>query len=61
MQALAAKLATGGPAALRATKGLLNELDGSNDALLARRAAELSASILERPEAQAMLRSKLKD
>ncbi|MCC6320156.1 MAG: enoyl-CoA hydratase/isomerase family protein [Phycisphaerales bacterium] len=57
--ALAAKLATGGPGALRATKSLLNDLDGSLDATLARRAAELSAGVLAMPEAQAMLRAKL--
>lgn len=53
------RLSTGGPAALRATKALLNDLDGSLDADLARRGAELSARVLETPEAQAMLRSKL--
>lgn len=58
-RALAEKLATGGPSALRATKALLNELDGSLDAAQARRAAELSATVLATPEAQAMLRSKL--
>jgi methylglutaconyl-CoA hydratase len=59
VKALADKLATGGPNALRATKSLLNELDGSLDAAQARRAAELSASVLATPEAQAMLRAKL--
>jgi enoyl-CoA hydratase/carnithine racemase len=58
-KALAEKLATGGPNALRATKSLLNELDGSLDAAQARRAAELSAGVLATPEAQAMLRAKL--
>jgi methylglutaconyl-CoA hydratase len=57
--ALAQRLAGGGPNALRATKGLLNDLDGSLDAALARRAAELSAGVLATPEAQAMLRAKL--
>lgn len=56
---LAARLATGGPEALRATKSLLNELDGSNDAGVVRRGAELSARVLSTPEAQAVLRAKL--
>ncbi len=59
VRSLADKLATGGPRALSATKALLNELDGSIDADQARRAAELSAGVLNTPEAQAMLRSKL--
>lgn len=53
------RLATGGPGALRATKQLLNELDGSLDEGLALRSAELSARVLAQPEAQAMLRAKL--
>ncbi|MFN0010607.1 MAG: enoyl-CoA hydratase/isomerase family protein [Phycisphaerales bacterium] len=57
--AIATRLAQGGPAALRATKALLNELDGSNDAALVRRGAELSAQVLATPEAQATLRAKL--
>jgi methylglutaconyl-CoA hydratase len=57
--ALAIKLAAGGPTALRATKALLNDLDGSNDAAIARRGAELSAAVLETAEARAMLRAKL--
>lgn len=56
---VAARLASGGPNALRATKGLLNELDGSLDENLVRRGAELSAQVLATPEAQAMLRAKL--
>jgi methylglutaconyl-CoA hydratase len=55
----ASRLATGGPNALRATKALLNELDGSLDEHLGKRAAELSARVLAMPEAQAMLRNKL--
>ncbi len=55
----AARLATGGPNALRATKALLNELDGSLDDRLGRRAAELSAQVLATAEAQEMLRTKL--
>ncbi len=57
--ALTARLAQGGPAALRATKGLLNDLDGSNDPALVRRGADLSAQVLGTPEAQAALRAKL--
>lgn len=56
---IAGRLATGGPSALRATKALLNELDGSLDEDLARKGAELSARVLATPEAQAMLRAKL--
>lgn len=57
--ALAERLAAGGPGALRATKQLLNELDASMDAVIAQRAAELSAQVLATPEAQASLRAKL--
>jgi methylglutaconyl-CoA hydratase len=55
----AQRLATGGPQALRATKDLLNELDGSLDGEQAQRGAALSAHVLSQPEAQAMLRAKL--
>lgn len=57
--ALAAKLASGGPGALRATKSLLNQLDGSDDPGPVRRGAVLSAAVLATPETQAMLRSKM--
>lgn len=56
---LAERLCAGGPVALAATKGLLNELDGSLERSIAQRAAELSARVLATPEAQASLRSKL--
>ena len=56
---LVARLAEGGPNAVRATKGLLNELDGSMDADLIRRGAALSASVIATPETQATLRAKL--
>jgi len=59
VQRLATRLAVGGPNALRATKVLLNELDGSLDAAMANRGAEISAGVLATPEAQAMLRAKL--
>jgi methylglutaconyl-CoA hydratase len=55
----AQRLATGGPGALRATKSLLNTLDGSLDHAIAREGAELSARVLTTPEAQATLRAKL--
>lgn len=57
---IAARLATGGPQALRATKQLLNELDQSLDEGLARRSAEVSARILATPEAREMLAAKLR-
>ncbi len=56
---IARRLAGGGPNALRATKALLNDLDGSNDESLVRRGAELSARVLATPESQRMLRAKL--
>lgn len=57
--ALAERLCAGGPVALAATKGLLNELDGSLDSAVSRRGAELSARVLATPEAQATLRARL--
>lgn len=56
--AMAARLASGGPNALRATKQLLNELDGSLDAALVRRGADLSAQVVADPATQAILRAK---
>lgn len=53
------RLAEGGPLALRATKALLNELDGSLDETVLRRGAEISAAVLATPEAQERLRAKL--
>lgn len=58
-QTLADTLLAGGPNAMRATKHLLNTLDGSTDIELARRSAKVSADVLATPEAQAMLRAKL--
>ncbi len=52
---LVARLITGGQYALACTKRMLNELDGSNDARVARDAAELSAKVIASPEAQAQL------
>ena len=54
------RLATGGPRALAATKGLLNEIDGSNDAQMVLKGAQLSASVLATPQAQAALAARLK-
>jgi len=54
------RLATGGPRALAATKGLLNEIDGSNDAEMVLKGAKLSASVLATPQAQAALAARLK-
>ena len=56
---IASRLASGGPHALRATKRLLNSMDGSSDLAQARKGAELSASVLALPEAKEMLRAKL--
>lgn len=56
---LVEKLSGAGGLALRATKDLLNQLDGSLDASLAERGAELSAKVLGSDEAQRMLRAKL--
>jgi enoyl-CoA hydratase/carnithine racemase len=56
---LVQRLEVGGPSALRATKNLLNELDGSLDAALVRRGAELSAKVVADPETQRILRAKL--
>jgi enoyl-CoA hydratase/carnithine racemase len=57
--AIAERLASGGAGAMRATKDLLNQIDGSLDAALAQRSAELSARVLATEEAQATLRGKL--
>ena len=59
VEALVQRLTSGGPHALRATKRLLNELDGSLDAGVLQRGAELSASVVAMPETQAVLRAKL--
>lgn len=56
---LVKSLSAGGPNALRATKSLLNEIDGSLDATLVRKGATLSAQVLSTPDAQARLRVKM--
>lgn len=53
----AARLAAAGPNALRATKSLLNELDGAVLASSVRKGAELSASVIGGEEAQRMLKA----
>lgn len=55
-EALAGKLAEGGPHALAVTKSWLNELDGSDDDGPFERAATLSAEVIAGDEAQARLR-----
>ncbi|MEM7623744.1 MAG: enoyl-CoA hydratase/isomerase family protein [Planctomycetota bacterium] len=57
--AVVARLLEGGPAALAATKKLVNELDGSLDDDVLLRGAALSAEILARDEAQAKLTARL--
>ncbi|MFK7884695.1 MAG: enoyl-CoA hydratase/isomerase family protein [Phycisphaerales bacterium] len=59
-RATAERLASGGPNALATTKGLLNRLDGSLERESVMRGAELSASVLETPEAQAALKARMK-
>jgi enoyl-CoA hydratase/carnithine racemase len=52
------RLSSGGPHALRATKELLNQLDGSLDDSAVHTGAELSARIVNLPETQAILKAK---
>lgn len=59
IESLAASIALGGPDALAATKGLLNELDGSLDEGLAMRCAQLSAQVLATEDAQRRLRARM--
>jgi enoyl-CoA hydratase/carnithine racemase len=56
---LTTRLASGGPHALRATKSLLNQLDGSLDADVVKRGADLSAKVVAMEETRAMLRAKM--
>ncbi|MBM4107749.1 MAG: enoyl-CoA hydratase/isomerase family protein [Phycisphaerae bacterium] len=55
----AKRIAGGGRMALRATKGLLNEIDGSTDLEPLRRAGALSAEVFNSPEAQERMRAKV--
>ncbi len=57
--AMAQRLAKGGPHAMAATKQLLNTIDGSTDAALVKRGADLSADVVATPQTQQMLRAKL--
>jgi len=57
---VAKRLANGGPKALSATKKLLNAIDGSENDKLVRKGAEISATVLATPEAQAALKARLK-
>lgn len=57
---LTATLATGGRDALRATKQLLNSLDGSTDLPILLEAAKLSASVLATADAQNRLKARQK-
>ncbi len=52
---LVQRLSSGGPAALRATKSLLNTLDGSLEAAPVLEGARLSAEVLASPDAQKAL------
>jgi len=56
---IVSRLAAGGPAALAATKRLLNEIDGSGDRDPVLTGAELSASVVVSPAAQGVLRGRL--
>ena len=53
------RLASGGPGALAATKGLLNVLDGTVDPEMVLKGARLSAGVLGTPEAQAALKARM--
>lgn len=53
------RLASGGPGALAATKGLLNVLDGTVEPEMVLRGARLSAGVLGTPEAQAALKARM--
>lgn len=55
--AVTQRLAAGGRQAIAATKQLLTQLDGSGDADLAAKGADLSASVLATPEARERLAS----
>jgi methylglutaconyl-CoA hydratase len=56
---MAQRLASGSLEALRATKFLLNDLDGSTDLALLLRAAKLSSEVLNTARAQELLRAKM--
>ncbi len=56
---LADEVCAAGLGALRETKAWMNELDGSLDAAVAQRGAEISARVIQSAEAQARLRAVL--
>ncbi len=56
---IAARLASGGPHALAATKSLLNRLDGSDDGASVKAGADLSAKVLMSEETRALLAAKM--
>lgn len=58
-RALTASLSRAGPEAVRATKSLMNQLDGSLDPAVAQSAAQLSAQVILMPETRAKLRQHL--
>lgn len=58
--AVTSSLTSGGPDALRATKALLNTLDGSNDEAILLEAARLSAQVLATEDAQNRLKARRK-
>lgn len=55
------RIAVGGPQALRATKALLNEIDGSLDEAMMRKAAAISAEVFMGDEAQSRIRARFAD
>ena len=55
VEALAARLASADPGALRETKVWMNRMEGERLADVARRGAEVSANVVETPEARAAL------
>lgn len=59
IEELALRLAAAGPNALRATKKLLNEIEGPRLAELVREGARISAQVIEGPEARGMLGLKM--
>jgi enoyl-CoA hydratase/carnithine racemase len=58
VEAMVTRLKAGAPQAMRATKQLLNELDGSFDSAVVKRGADLSAHVVNMPETRELLRAK---
>jgi len=59
VESITTRLASGGPSALRATKGLLNDLDGEQERKAVLAGAKLSASVVVSAGAQSVLRARL--